>query len=103
VHRQGEQGGEGTPKWNTSAGGCRDHDSAIHQHAQAGRQKKERENNSETQSSATFHKAKYSQEVQSSMIDSQAKYERVCYMNSKERKLQEKANSTPPQQQAPWR
>jgi uncharacterized HAD superfamily protein len=80
-----------------------DRDSAIHQHTQAGRQKKERENNSEMQSSATFHKVKYSQEVQSSLTDSQAKDERVCYINSKERKLQEKANSTPPQQQAPWR
>jgi hypothetical protein len=54
------------------------------------------------QSSATFHKAKYSQEVQSSLTDSQVKYERVCYINTKERKLQDKANSTPPQQQALW-
>jgi hypothetical protein len=45
-----------------------------------------------------FIKAKYSPEVQRSLTDSQAKYERVCYINSKERKLQEKANSMPPQQ-----
>jgi hypothetical protein len=38
-----------------------------------------------------------------SLTDSQAKDERVCYIYSKERKLQEKANSMPPQQQAPWR
>jgi hypothetical protein len=81
----------------------RDHDSSSRQHIQAGRQKKKRENHSETQSSATFHKAKYSQEVQSSLTDPQAKYERDCYINSKERKLQGKANSMPPQQQAPWR
>jgi hypothetical protein len=53
----------------------RDHDSAIHQHIHAGRQKKKRENNSETQSSATFHKEKYSQEVHSPLTNSQAKYE----------------------------
>jgi hypothetical protein len=75
----------------------------ILQHIQPRRQKKKRENNSETQSSATFDKAKYSQGVQSSLTDSQAKYERVRYINSKERKLQEKAKSTPPQQDAPWR
>jgi hypothetical protein len=50
-----------------------------------------------------FIKVKYSQEVQSSLTDSQAKYERICYINSKERKLQEEAKSMPPQQQAPWR
>jgi hypothetical protein len=38
-----------------------------------------------------------------SLTDSQVEDERVCYINSKERKLQEKANSMPPQQQAPWR
>jgi hypothetical protein len=45
-----------------------------------------------------FIKVKYSQEVQSSLTDSQAKYERVCYIKSKERKLQEEAKSTLPQQ-----
>jgi hypothetical protein len=44
-----------------------------------------------------FIKAKYSQEAQSSLTDSQAKYERVCYINSKKRKLQEEAKSMPPQ------
>jgi hypothetical protein len=33
-----------------------DHDLATHQHAQAGSQKKGKENNSETQPSSTFHK-----------------------------------------------
>jgi hypothetical protein len=50
-----------------------------------------------------FIKAKYSQGVQSSLTNPQAKYERVRYINSKERRLQEKAKSMPPQQQAPWR
>jgi hypothetical protein len=50
-----------------------------------------------------FIKAKYSQGAQSSLTDFQAKYERVRYINLKERRLQEKAKSMPPQQQAPWR
>jgi hypothetical protein len=44
-----------------------------------------------------FIKAKYSQGAQSSLTDSQAKYKRVHYINSKVRRLQEKAKSTPPQ------
>jgi hypothetical protein len=43
-----------------------------------------------------FIKVKHSEGVQSSLTDSQAKYERIRYINSKERRLQEKAKSTPP-------
>jgi site-specific recombinase XerD len=64
-----------------------------------GRKEETTQKNSQAQH---FIKAKYSQEVQSSLIVSRAKYERVFYINSKERKLQEKANSMPPQQKAPW-
>jgi hypothetical protein len=57
-----------------------EHNPLTHQHIQA----------------QHFIKVKYSQKVQSSLTVSQAKYERVFYINSKERKLQEKANSMPP-------
>jgi hypothetical protein len=72
----------------------RDHDSAIHQHTRAGRQTNERKNNSETHRVTKrkhFIKHKYLQEIQSSPIDYQAKDGKVYYINSKEKKLQEKA------------
>jgi hypothetical protein len=56
VHWQEERGGEGALESNTLQAMSRDHDLANHQHAQAGSQKKGKENNSETQPSSTFHK-----------------------------------------------
>jgi hypothetical protein len=53
----------------------RDHDLATHQYAQAGSQKKAKENNSETQSSTTFHRGKVFTKSTSSLTGSWAKYE----------------------------
>jgi hypothetical protein len=97
VHQQGERGGEGTLEWNASAGResqPRPIDPPTHIGWKAKDEKrKQLRNTNQAQHSI---KAKYSQEVHSSLIDSQAKYERVCYVNSKERKLQEEAKSMPP-------
>jgi hypothetical protein len=72
----------------------RDHNSAIHQHTQAGKQKNERKSNSETHRVTKrkhFIKHKYLQEIHRSPIDYQAKDGKAYYINSKEKKLQEKA------------
>jgi hypothetical protein len=53
----------------------RDHDLVTHQHAQAGSQKKGKENNSETQFSSIFHKRRYiNKHVQHFLIKSQENY-----------------------------
>jgi hypothetical protein len=53
----------------------RDHDLATHQHAQAGSQQKEKENNSETQSSMTSQKGKVFSKSTSSLTGSWVRYE----------------------------
>jgi hypothetical protein len=75
---------------------------ATHQHAQAGSQKKGKENNSETQPSSTFHKGDIltSSTVLPNKISGKI-WGKVCYIYPKEGKLQEEANSMPPQQQVP--
>jgi hypothetical protein len=57
-----------------------DHDPSIHQYTHAGRKEKTRENNSETQSSTTFHKGKVFTKSTSSLTGFWAKYERLHYI-----------------------
>jgi hypothetical protein len=53
--------------------------------------------------SATRRKEKYSQETQSSSIDYQAKDGSSTTLTQKKINYKKRLNSTPPQQQAPWR
>jgi hypothetical protein len=86
VHRQGEREGEGTLEWNASAGG-ESRPRPIDR--LEGKRRKEKTTQKHNQAQH-FTKAKYSQEVQSSLTDSQAKYERVCYINPKRKKITKK-------------
>jgi hypothetical protein len=71
-----------------------DHDLAIHQHTQAGRQKNEMKKqlrNTSSDQAQHFIKQKYLQEIQSSPIDYRQKMERSTTSTRKKRHYKENA------------
>jgi hypothetical protein len=80
----------------------RDHNSAVHQHTQAGRQKNERKKQLRNTSSDQAQHFIKQKNLQGSPIDYQAKDESSTTLNQKKRNYKKRLNSTPPQQQALW-